>query len=919
LKTSPEDRRIRERLLASWGRLSARHPVQIVIVCLVVISAASFLAARLKISMRWSDLLPTHDPLAQEFDKIQDDFTGTANTMIVVRGPEGDMKRFADEIVPRLESLNEYVKRVDYKIDEDYLLQHGFMLTKRRDLAKMARIYEDLNLIPLLTHVNDSFEETYIADEEGLSDRERELGAIRTLDGLQYWVETMTRYCRAEGSTSPTVADTAVSRFLIGDPYFVSPDKRMLIIYLQPSFSMMDLEKIMSSTDSVQTVLDRTLESYPTLSAGLTGTVPLARDEMYYSEKDLRKTSLVALALVLLLFMLSFRMVTTPLLAGLNLILSILFVSGIISLFVDSLNIMTSMFAVILIGLGIDFSIHIISLYHERRARGDVAEQAMVYTLTRSGAGIITGGLTTSVAFFTLMISDTRGIREMGLVLGIGILGVMVTTLFLLPALLVLRDRLKGRLPRGKRVSEGARPVPRGTEFGFLGEVGGKIKHWPVATLAAALMLSALMLYLALKVEFDYNYLNSEPKGIPSVTLMDSLEVAFQMSPDFAMITADDLEEVRALTEQAKKIGSVSFVESISEFVPSDDQQGERLPYIQKIRRHLNRPRPLLEITETDLEGVVTQLERLEMNIYELGQMAFIGGQEQVEDKCAEILGDPDDEGGENLILELIGYIGENPRQALMGLNTFQEQYRPVLKERALQMANTSRLSIAALPDEIKGRFLSEEGGRYLITITPKKQVWDFEFLARFDDQMRHISEKITGMPLMFLRLVEYIGEDGKKACLLALVVVFFLLWFDFRRIELALVGMIPLVSGAVWMVGLLSLLGLPLSFVSVMGIPMIIGIGIDDGIHLIHRYRVEGWGETVTVFSSTGRAILLTSLTTMAGFGSLILAKYRGLGSLGALLVLGVAACFLSSILFIPALINLLKGNGAAPEAGDR
>jgi hopanoid biosynthesis associated RND transporter like protein HpnN len=910
LKTSPPDRRIRERLLAAWGRLSARHPIQTVVICLVVILAASFLAARLKVTMRWSDLLPTHDPLVQEFDKIQDDFTATANTMIVVRGPEGDMKQFADEIVPRLESLNEYVKRVDYRIDEDYLLQHGFMLTKRRDLEKTVRIYEDLNLIPLLTHINDSFEETYIADEEGLSDRERELGAIQTLDGIQYWVETMARYCRAEASTSPVAADTAVTRFLIGDPYFVSPDKRMLIIYLEPSFSMMDLEKIMASTDSVQTVLDRALENYPTLSAGLTGTVPLARDEMYYSEQDLRKTSLVALALVLLLFMLSFRMVTTPLLAGLNLILSILFVSGVISLFIDSLNIMTSMFAVILIGLGIDFSIHIISLYHERRALGEESEPAMVYTLTRSGAGITTGGLTTSVAFFTLMISDTRGIREMGLVLGIGILGVMVTTLFLLPALMVLRDRLKGRLPRRKRASEGVRPVPTGTEFTFLGKLGGKIKRWPVATLAAALVLTAVMLYLALNVEFDYNYLNSEPKGIPSVTLMDSLEVAFQMGPDFAMVTADDLEEARDLTEQAKKIGSVSFVESISEFIPSDDQQRERLPYVEKIRRHLSMRNPSLEIDEVNVEDLVTQLERMEMNVYELGQMAFIGGQEQVEDKCAEIVGNPEHEGDENLILELVRYMGDNPERAISGLNSFQEQYRPVLRKRALQMADTSHLSIASLPEGIKERFLSEDGGRYLITITPKKQVWDFEFLARFNDQMRHISEKITGMPLMFLRLVDYIGEDGKKACLLALVVVFLLLWIDFRGVELALVGMIPLVFGAVWMVGLLSLLGLPLSFVSIMGIPMIIGIGIDDGVHLIHRYRVEGWGETVTVLRSTGRAILLTSLTTMAGFGSLILAKYRGLGSLGALLVLGVAACFLSSILFIPALINLLKRN---------
>ena len=109
-------------------------------------------------------------------------------------------------------------------------------------------------------------------------------------------------------------------------------------------------------------------------------------------------------------------------------------------------------------------------------------------------------------------------------------------------------------------------------------------------------------------------------------------------------------------------------------------------------------------------------------------------------------------------------------------------------------------------------------------------------------------------------------------------------------------------------MVGLLSMLKLPLTYVNVMAIPMIIGIGIDDGVHLMHRYRIEGWYRTKEVLSSTGKAILLTSLTTIAGFGSLIIAKYRGFASLGSLLVLGVVACFITSVLFLPALVNLLK-----------
>ena len=119
---------------------------------------------------------------------------------------------------------------------------------------------------------------------------------------------------------------------------------------------------------------------------------------------------------------------------------------------------------------------------------------------------------------------------------------------------------------------------------------------------------------------------------------------------------------------------------------------------------------------------------------------------------------------------------------------------------------------------------------------------------------------------------------------------------------------MIPLLAGAVWMVGLLSVLGLPLTFVNVMAVPMIIGIGVDDGVHLMHRYRIEGWSRTRRVLTSTGKAILLTSLTTIAGFGSLLIARYRGFVSLGTLLILGVVSCFITTVLFLPAIVNLLK-----------
>ena len=170
---------------------------------------------------------------------------------------------------------------------------------------------------------------------------------------------------------------------------------------------------------------------------------------------------------------------------------------------------------------------------------------------------------------------------------------------------------------------------------------------------------------------------------------------------------------------------------------------------------------------------------------------------------------------------------------------------------------------------------------------------------------MQQIDERVTGMPSIFYILMGIIAKDGRNAAGLTVAVVFLLLLWDFKSARFALLAMVPLVAGAIWMVGIMWLCDLQLTLVNVIGVPLILGIGIDDGVHLLHRYRAEGPGQIETVFTSTGKAVLLTSLTTMLAFGSLVFATYRGLGSMGIALFIGVGTCFLTSLLLLPALIS--------------
>jgi len=512
--------RMRTRILSKWGEIAARRNGWVLLGALIVTIITIVLAANLKLSTRWSDLLPLDDPKVQEFDKILKEYSTASNSLIVVKGDEKKIKAFADDIVPRIKDLGENVKRIDYRMNKEFFKNHGMMLTKARDLKDMADVFKDLNLIPLLKHINDNFEKTYVGSSEKISNKEKEDNAVAFLDGIQYWLKTMELYALEKEVPDQTRAEVAVDRFLIGDPYFISQDKKMLLIMVEPTFSVTDVERTITHITNLQKILDEKLPEFNGVEAGLTGMLPLAHDEFVFSMKDMQSTSVLAFVLVLVLFVISFRIWTMPVLAGVNLLLGIIWAAGLAAIFLGSLNLFTQMFAVILIGIGIDYSIHIISIYNEMRYKGESLVEAVKSTMLKSGSGILTSGMTTAAAFFTLMISNSRGIKEMGLMLGIGIISCMISSLMVLPAILVTREKVMARL-RKKEVK------PVNIEFKFLGNLGHKFSHHPVLVLTIGIILTLFLLYQALNVKFDYNYLNMEPKGIPSVTLQDDIIDAF--------------------------------------------------------------------------------------------------------------------------------------------------------------------------------------------------------------------------------------------------------------------------------------------------------------------------------------------------------------------------------------------------------
>lgn len=910
---------MREKILKTLARMHTRHPWRMVAGVALLTIIFALLASQIKITMRWSDLLPSKDRRTIQFNRIIDEFVSATSIVVVVQGQEDRIKAFAEEAVPLIKAAVDskdnapYVKRVDYSLEMDFIKDHGLMLIKADDLENMKDVYTNPNLVPLLTNINNSLEKEYVGREESLSTREKEDGAFLLLDGVQSLITTMQQVVENEVSSDTPSANPrdlpfeAVDKLLYGEPYILSYDKTALVMNIIPNFTMWEMGKVIDGVDAVQETVDEVLVNYPDVAAGLTGFMPVAHDEMVYGEKSISYTTLIALAAVFFLLVFSFRMWVAPVLALSNLIVGIIWAVGAAALLVGTLNIMTYMMTVILIGLGIDFSIHMISGFTEGRSLGKTIGVSMEETFLKSGKGILTGGLTTSIAFLTLSISSSRGMKELGIVTGVGLLTILVSSFLFLPTLLVLRERRFERRKQEGKVSKEF--VTKDITFKSLGNLGRYLSGHYLATILASLVVTVLFIYFASTLKFDQNYMNLEPQGLPSITLQDVVLEKFDLSMDYALILAGGVAESRDIAQKTKDLGSVAMAEDISVYFPSREQQEKRVPMINEIREAMRSSRTLDVFRTDSLNGFLRELDRLEMNIMEIQDMAFLGGQDKVDRKCAEIVGDPGSPDPKSLIRDLIRILERDKRSASERLGHYQISFAPYFKESVIRMSSVEPIKIENLPTTVLDRYTNTDRSRFLITVFPADNIWkDAEFLKRFVQDLERVDENATGMPPVFRALIEIIGKDGRNAILLTLVVMFFVLWLDYGKPAHALMAMIPLTIGVFWMVGLMGLFGIKLTVVSIMGLPMIIGIGVDDGVHIVHRWSIEGKKKIVQVFSSTGKAILLTSATTMLAFGSLVFSVWPGFASLGIAMFIGVGACFLSTVIVLAGIIGVVE-----------
>jgi len=904
---------MRRSLLAWYSRYLVRRPGWILAAGIALTLAALLVSLRLELHTSRENLSDSFGQAEVAFDAFVEEF-GSPHYLVVVVEPtspsepveQEDYHLFVDELAALLEAETEFFNEVFYLVDLQHFVDLGLYYADRDILSQAEEaLLGPEALLPegsALRGLADANRLLARKLRQGLEQGDAGAGSGASLEGVLSVLRWQVRFLADPDAAvaelqgdDPFLLMGASGPELSRDGYLTSHDGQRYFLLAQPAQITSSLDFIRPLVATARDRIARVAAQHPGLQAGVTGTPALIQEEMAAIRRDSFVTTALAGVGVMLLCLWAFHRVRLAPLVLLSLAMGVSWTAGAITLSIGYLSLITSSFAVILIGLGVDYGVHLVSQYEIELAEGRQEQEALQNSISKTGPGLLTGAGTTAVAFFTITLMEFRGFAQLGFVAGIGVLLCLLAMLTVLPALLVLDGARRRRLgkPRLHQMERGHR-------------ITLAILRYPRTVLALGLVLTVLLALKAREVRYNENLEDLLPAGAESLRLQDALRDSSALSPDFSVILADDLEELARLHQVAPETESIGRRESLLDYLPSD--AGERQAVLARLRPALERlrlPAPSnAELLPADLDASLAELEEA---FVEVEDLAFASGRVTLMEEAGQSL-DLISQARQALAATEPGH-REAWQRGNVGLLEWGRDWLDRLRRMAAQPPPT----LQDLPQAVQSRLVGQTG-KYLLYLYPQEDLSQPDALRTFVLDCRKVNSAATGPPVLLYMHSRQIRNGFNQALILGAVLALAILLLDFRRPGYALLAALPTAVGLVWMLGWMGWIGLQFNLANLIAVPLILGVGVDNGAHMMHRFLQEGHQGMTVVLHHTGRAILISSLTTMIGFGSLALASHRGMASMGLILFSGVASCLITSTLLLPCLLRLLAARRGTP-----
>ncbi|HIB43942.1 MAG TPA: hypothetical protein EYO37_08280, partial [Nitrospina sp.] len=342
-----------------------------------------------------------------------------------------------------------------------------------------------------------------------------------------------------------------------------------------------------------------------------------------------------------------------------------------------------------------------------------------------------------------------------------------------------------------------------------------------------------------------------------------------------------------------EKLSTVGNVESIASILPED--QKKKIEYIKELRPVIKNFKVKAEVSSVSQPSLIKTMRKIRFKLQGKEDTGEVAEARQLTQRFL-------DESEEQSV-----EIAEKRLNKFSG-NLFAD-YRDKIADLKMNV-DVFPVSVAEIPESLRKRYVSRNGV-YLITAYPSVDVWNIGQREEFVKQLRQVDPSVTGNAIHMFESTRLMRDGYIQGGVYAMVAIFIYILVSFGNIRATLIVLLPVVVGSMWTLGIMDLVGVSFNLANLVILPLIIGIGVVNGVHIVHRYREETDKSINILSKSTGQSVVLSSLTTMIGFGSLMVADHQGVYSLGLVLTLGVGCCLMASITVLPSILRLCTVKG--------
>ncbi len=855
------------------------------------------------------DLLPAQDPLVAKYEEIQAELSGmdVAAVLLSLTDPPPDPQKRAqllfsgaDRIIatldPHLFLEASYRVRTEFHVPPELLVFRSMYPEEREALAHVAnRLWEFVSLlgsVPALVPPADLPPDPMELEAglRGVEEATRSFLSFlqRLPEGQALLSQAASILRQAQARTPP--ADE-------GQP-LLSLDRTHLVVQVwptRPAYADMAFNRRVRDA-LVRAVRAAKLEELG-VRAGITGLYVTTVEVEDAIRQDMAAVTLISAIAVLFLALFATGSPILAVLALIPVVISAVLTVGWAKFAVHGFNLLTTFLPALVLGLGIDFSLHLLSRFSEARADGLGLKRSVSVAVRKKAGSSFVAALTTAVVFSALLLSRSRALWELGTIMALGILLAYITTFLFTPALLLLVGRVFPHV-RGRPLLTRDRLSPPYRNFLRLRK----------GVLFLSLILTAIALGKAVHIQFRFasaDLLPPTPGQQVLRELMEHFAGQLWFGETFRVFVARP-EEIARVSAQLKTHPLVQGVASARDLLPTallgEAARFRELPFssvetgLAQLRAAIQRwPQFHQELADAAALFSLFQLQALLRG--ETRRALVLARHAENFFLLADELGEVD--------LGQVTKLLETIELDLQDLATFAENLRNLPDEGAL-----IEQILAFLPAGIRSHYRVSRG--YVLEVRVLPAIYAGQNLTSFVAWLRGQGVDYVGSAEIQLALEQHMRRDFFLTSGLALVLIVLILAVDLRRWGETLLALLPLLMGYAWMLGGMAILGIGFNFTNIVISPLLIGLGVDGAVHMVHRVREEqGRDAVVRATAATAGAVLGSFLTTMASFGALLSARTPGLRFLGTSALLGLGFTALWTVGFLPAAMEQLRERG--------